>query len=154
MRSKSSRQSSLNLVERQWVANRWSSRRLAEEMMDSRKDQSEVTKSTNGHSSSLAVDNPSTSSLLMVDVQAMNLFSGREISRRRKSNDQPRIIFFSERPASALSLSLASMLLWGMGSLGWFSHAVASMARSAAACPRATLLEPGMSTVRPMMLPM
>ncbi len=47
MRSLSSRQSTLNLIERRWVANCWSSQRRLRKMMDSRYDQSKVTKLTN-----------------------------------------------------------------------------------------------------------
>jgi hypothetical protein len=51
--------------------------------------------------------------VLMFVVQAMNLFSGREIWMGPKSNIQPRMIFVLVSPASAIRLSLASMLLGG-----------------------------------------
>ena len=54
----------------------------------------------------------------MFVVQATNLFSGREIISCLKSKSQLRMNFDSAGPASALSLSLASMLLRGVGSSG------------------------------------
>ncbi len=68
--------------------------------------------------SSLVVVVPWVSRVLMFVIQAMNLFSGREIQRHLKSNSQPRMIFILVRPAFAISLSLVSMLLQGMGFSG------------------------------------
>ena len=98
--------------------------------------------------SSLAVVIPAASSWLMSVVQVMNLFLGSKILRSRKSNSQPRIVLISVRPASAISLSRASMLSLEIGLPGWFGHAVALMARREADCPRVMLLVPGMSTIK------
>ena len=57
-------------------------------------------------------------SWLMFVVQVTNLFSRREIISCLKLKSQPRMTFDSAGPASALSLSLASMLSRGVGSSG------------------------------------
>ena len=51
-------------------------------------------------------------------VQAVYLFSGSEIIRRRKSHFHPNIILISERPASAISFVVAAIGCRGIGSDG------------------------------------
>lgn len=86
----------------------------------------------------------------MSDLHAINLFSGSNIVRQQKSHSQPRIILISINPDSTNSFSHASMLSWGIGSLGCFGRAVVSMASREADSLQAMLLVPGLSTVRSM----
>ena len=84
-------------------------------------------------------------------VQAINLLSGREMTRRQKLMCYPKMIFSSLSPTSADSLFRASISSLGIGSSGCFGWAVAWIASSPAATHLARLSVPGMSTVRGIM---
>ncbi len=79
----------------------------------------------------------------------MNLWSGRKTASVLKLNSHPKITFVSERPFSAISLSLAIIGLQGMGSFISLGCAAASIARGVAASMQVALSIPGMLTVRP-----
>ena len=118
IRIRSFLQVSLILMERQWVAICWRSRRGLRKLCTPSTTRVRCPKRTIVGSSSLAVVVSFKRSWLTFVVQATNLFSGREIISRLKSKSQPRMTFDSAGPASALSVSLPSMLLRGMGSFG------------------------------------
>ena len=79
----------------------------------------------------------------------MNLFSGREIMRRLKSQIQPKITFTSSGPASASNLLSAAISSLGIGSFSCFGRAAAWIARRVARASRFSLFVPGIATVRP-----
>ena len=63
-------------------------------------------------------------SLISAD-QALYLFSGSDMIKRQRSKSQPRIIFISSSPASALSLFSAAISSRGIGSFACFGQAAA-----------------------------
>ena len=74
---------------------------------------------------------------------------GREMSRRRKSHNQPRIILISSSLPSAHNLCIAAMLSRGIGSSAATRREHVSIASRGAASDRLLLLQPGKSNPRP-----
>ena len=83
-------------------------------------------------SMSFAVKVSSLIIFLMASDHATNLFSGRQIKRRRKSTSHPRITFCSSRRASDSSLFLASIVSRGIGSFSCSGREHVSKARRGA----------------------
>ncbi len=108
--------SPLTLTDRLQVAVRWRSlSRLMKWWMKGRTSP-RWTKRPMCCSISFAVADPSWMIFSIADVQALNLLSGIVIQRQQKSRNHPTIIFCSSNIASTASLSLASIVLRGLGS--------------------------------------
>jgi hypothetical protein len=108
----------LILMEQRWVAICWRSRRRLRKLCTPGTTRARCPSWLIVDSSTLAVVVLFKKSCLMFVVQATIFFSGREIISHLKSKFQPRMTYDSAGPASALSLSLTSMLSWGVGSSG------------------------------------
>ncbi len=99
-------------------------------------------------SSSFAVIVPSKSIVLIADVHALYLFSGRIINSCLKLINQPRIVFLPSSGASDLSLLRASIASQGIGLCRCSGRAQVSIASNGAWAHCTKLSVPLISTVR------
>ena len=103
-------------------------------------------------SNSLALTFPFPMVSLIMFVHAVNFFAGREMMSLLRSQSQQRMVFVSDRAASAFSFFFDIICWQGIGSSAWTGWLHAWIARRGALSARWTLSVFGKSMVSPIML--